>query len=66
MAAFLSRALRLDTKSPYLGLFEDIEAGAWYTSAVEAMGARRGWQAIHEPTQPTTYQTLRPQSHSDQ
>ena len=39
MAAFLVRALRLDTTVPYLGVYSDVEEGAWYTRFVEAMGA---------------------------
>ena len=31
MATFLTRALRLDTKVPYLGVYADVEEGAWYT-----------------------------------
>ncbi len=39
MATFLTRALRLDTKVPYLGVYADVAEGAWYTPFVEAMGA---------------------------
>ena len=39
MAAFLVRALRLDTTGPYLGVYSDVEEGTWYTRVVEAMGA---------------------------
>lgn len=39
IAAFLARALRLDTTVPYLGVFSDVSEGAWYTPFVEAMGA---------------------------
>ena len=39
MAAFLVRALRLDTTVPFLGVYSDVEEGAWYTRFVEALGA---------------------------
>jgi len=39
IAAFLARALRLDTTLPYLGAYSDVEEDAWYTPFVEAMGA---------------------------
>ena len=39
MATLLARALRLDTSVPYLGVYTDVAAGAWYTPYVEAMGA---------------------------
>ena len=39
MATFLTRALRLDTTVPYLGVYADVGKGAWYTPYVEAMGA---------------------------
>ena len=38
IAAFLARALRLDTTVPHLGVFSDVADGAWYTPFVEAMG----------------------------
>ena len=31
MATFLTRALRLDTKVPYLGVYTDVAEGVWYT-----------------------------------
>jgi hypothetical protein len=39
IAAFLARALRLETTGSYLNVFSDVEQGAWYTPFVEAMGA---------------------------
>lgn len=39
MATFLTRALRLDTTVPYLGVYADIGEGIWYTRYVEAVGA---------------------------
>ena len=38
MAAFLSRALGLDTSSPHMGVFADVAEGAWYAPFVETLG----------------------------
>ncbi len=38
MAAFLVRALQLDTASPFRGVYSDVGEGVWYTRVVEAMG----------------------------
>ena len=39
MAAFLTRALRLDASSPFLGVYADVAEGTWYAPFVEALGA---------------------------
>ena len=39
MATFLVRALGLDTTVPHLGVYSDVEEGAWFTPFVEALGA---------------------------
>jgi len=40
MAAFLARALRLDTTLPFRGVYPDVAEGAWYAPFVEALGSR--------------------------
>lgn len=38
MATFLSRALRLDTSAPHMGVFPDVADGTWYAPHVEGLG----------------------------
>lgn len=39
MAAFLVRALGLDTSLPHMGVYPDVPEGTWYTAFVETLGA---------------------------